>query len=177
MNTSPKLLKGFIKGCSAFLLFALAAQPCSAQAGDWSGWKPVAQGGAVVEIAQDTAAPLDDQNTNSLRLTVKNPGRRAGLVSGETDEVDLQAGQWYDLSFYASTAANQHFALTVSLESPDGTMVGARATLPEVGGPWTKFHLALNARQAASHCRMVITMAETGTIRLNVIALVPRKNP
>ena len=127
-----------------------------------------------MEVAQDTATPLDEQNTNSLRLTVKNPGRRAGIVSGQTEEVIAQAGQWYDLWFDASTEANRHFALTVSLESPDGKMVGARATIPEVGGPWTKYHLALNARQGAAPCRMVITMAETGTIRLNVITLITR---
>ena len=92
--------------------------------------------------------------------------------------MNLLVGQWYDLSFYASTEApkNQHFALTVSLESADGKVVGARATLPEVGGPWTKSHLALHARQSASKWRMVITLAETGTIRLNGMTLVPRKN-
>jgi hypothetical protein len=157
---------------------ALAAEAGSARAGDLSGWKAMAEGGAVVEIAPDTSTPLDGPNTNSWRLTVKDPGQRAGIVSGETAEMNLLVGQWYDLSFYASTEApkNQHFALTVSLESADGKVVGARATLPEVGGPWTKYHLALHARQSASKWRMVITLAETGTIRLNGMTLVPRKN-
>lgn len=172
-----KLFRGFGQGAAALLLFALAVEAGSGPAGDLSGWKPLAEGGAVVEIAQDTAAPLDGPSANSLRLTVKSTGHRAGMVSGEIGGATVQAGQWYDLSFYASTEANQHFALTVSLESPDGKMIGARATLPEVGGPWTEYHLALQARQAAPQCRMVITLAETGTIRLNVITLVPRKNP
>jgi len=176
VKTSPKLFRGFGKGAGAILLVALAVEAGSAPGGDWSGWQPMAEGGAVVEIAPDTVAPLDGPKTNSWRLTVKNTGHRAGMVSGETGEATVQAGQWYDLSFYASTEAGKHFALTVSLESADGKTVGARATLPEVGGRWTEYHLALQARQAAPQCRMVITLAETGTVRLGVITLVPRKN-
>lgn len=130
-----------------------------------------------MESAKEVAAPLDEQNTNSLRVTVENPGRRAVLVSGQTEDVNLQAGQCYDFWFCASTEANRQFARPVSLESPDGKMVGARATLPEVSSPWAKYHFALNAGQAASPCRMAMTMGGTGTIRLNRITLVAKKDP
>ncbi len=180
MNTPPKLFKGFGQKAAAILLFALAAEAGPAPAGDWSRWEPLAKGGAVVEIARDAAAPLDGLKTNSWRLTVKKTGHRAGMVSGETGEAAVRAGQWYDLSFHASTEANKHFALTVSLESADGKIVGAQATLPEVGqigGAWAEYHLSLQARQAVPKCRMAITMAETGTIRFSGIRLVARIKP
>ena len=177
VNTSPNILRRICQGASALLLCALAAQVRSAPADDGSGWKPLAEGGAVVEITPDTAAPPDGPNTNSWRLTVKNTGHRAGLVSSEIGGINLRGGQWYDLSFSAATEAGKRFALTVSLESPDAKTVAARATLPEVGGPWTQYHLALQSRQAAPQWRLVITLAETGAIRFNDIRLAPRKKP
>jgi len=175
--TSPNILRKICQGASAILLCALAAQGRSAPAGDGSGWQPMAEGGAVVEIAPEAAAPPDGPNTNSWRLTIKNTGHRAGLVSTAIAGTNLQGGQWFDLTFSAATEAGQRFALTVSLESPDAKTVAARATLPEVGGPWTQYHLALQARQPARQWRLVITLAETGAIRFNDLRLAPRKNP
>ena len=88
----------------------------------------------------------------------------------------LKAGQWHDLSFDARTDTQKTFALTVSLESPGGEKVSARTTLPEVGGTnWTHYTVALHVRQPVSKCRLVITLADTGSIWLNDISVVLRK--
>ena len=176
MNPSPKHLQRVLSGVLALCLFTLAAETRPARAEDLSRWESLAQGGAAVKIALDSASPRDGQNTNSLRLTVENTGARAGIVHHEIAAADLRPGQWCDLAFYARTETGKTFALTVSLESRDGQKVCARATIPEVGGAWTKYSLALNVRQAGSKCRMVITMAEPGTIWLNGISFATRQN-
>jgi hypothetical protein len=135
-----------------------------------AGWKALAEGGAVVELVPD------GQDANSLRLTVKQTGRRFGIVCADMGKMKLDPGQWYDLSFNARTATPKTFALTVSLESPDGKTVCARTTLPEVGGStWTHFGVALHVRRPSAKCRMVITLADTGTIWLNDLSVVLRK--
>ena len=163
----------------AFAISALAAERGLALPGNPAGWKTLAEGGAEVELVPDFAPPAPDgQNTNALRLTVKQTGRRSGIVCADTGKLKLEPGQWYDLSFNARTGTRKTFALTVSLESPNGKKVFARTTLPEVGGNrWARFSVALHVRQPASKCRMVIALAETGTLWLNDISLVLRKPP
>jgi hypothetical protein len=103
-------------------------------------------------------------------------GRRSGIVCADMGTTKLQTAQWYDLSFDARTDTPKTFALTVSLESPDGKTVSARTTLPEVGGTnWAHYSVALHIRQPSSKCRMVITLADTGSIWLNGISFVLRK--
>lgn len=163
-----------------FLVFAtcvLAAAAGLAQPNSPSGWKGLAEGGAEVELVPDPNPPVPDgRGTNSLRLTVNQMGTRFGIVCADMRKTELQAGQWYDLSFNARTEARKTFALTVSLESPDGKTVAARTTLPEVGGSsWTHYTVALHVRQTASPCRMVIALADTGSLWLSDISVVLRK--
>lgn len=140
------------------------------------GWTVVAEAGSECVIAQDPTAPPEAQTTNSLRVTVKKSHGRAGIATMGTKRIKLAASQWYDLTFYARTEGNRHFGLVVSLESADGKRVCARATIPEVGGAWRKYVLALQVRQSNSRARLVIALPESGTIWLDGISLVSRKS-
>jgi len=177
MKTLANTMKKFRNGLLALALFALALEAGLALPADPASWKTLAEGGAEVELMPDQAPPLPGgQNTNSLRLTVKQDGQRFGIVCADMGKMKLEPGQWYDLSFNARTDTQKTFALTVSLESPDGKKVFARTTLPEVGGSqWGHFSVALHVRQPASQCRMVIALADTGTLWLNDLSVVLRK--
>ena len=157
-------------------IFALAVETGLALPDNPASWKAIAEGGAEIELVPDTAPPLPNgQDTNSLRLTVKQTGQLFGIVCADMGEMKLEPGQWYDLSFNARTDTQKTFALTVSLESPDGKKVFARTTLPEVGGSqWARFSVGLHVRQPASKCRMVIALADTGTLWLNDLSVVLR---
>ncbi len=158
-------------------IFALAVETGLALPDNPASWKTLAEGGAVVELVPDPGTPLPNgRDTNSLRLTVKQTGQRFGLVCADMGKMKLEPDQWYDLSLNARTDTQKTFALTVSLESPDGKKVFARTTLPEVGGnQWGRFSVALHVRQPASQCRMVIALADTGTLWLNDISVGLRK--
>lgn len=169
----------------SLLLAGLLALAVSARAGDLAevppinpaSWKILAERGAKVELVSDSAPPLlGGQDTNTLRLTVKQTGERFGIVCPDMGKMKLETGQWYDLSFNARTDTPKTFALTVSLESLNGKNVFARTTLPEVGGTgWGHFSVALHVRRPASKCRMVIALADTGTLWLNDLTVVRRK--
>ena len=128
-------MKKFRNSCLVFAIFALAVETGLALPNNPASWKTLAEGGADVELVPDSAPPLPNgQDTNSLRLTVKQTGERFGIVCADMGEMKLEPGQWFDLSFNARTDTQKTFALTVSLESLDGKKVFARTTLPEVGG-------------------------------------------
>lgn len=157
---------------------AFAISTALAQPGDLSSWKILADGGAQVEIAQVAATPplLDGQSTNALQITVQQIGKRFGIVCTDTGKMKLQPGEWYDVSFNARTDSGKTYALIFSLESLNGKIVGARTTLPEVGhANWGRYNVALHIRLPVSKCRMVIALADTGSISLNDISVVLRK--
>jgi hypothetical protein len=158
-------------------IFALAAGTGWAQPGNPASWKVLAEGGAAVELSPGPAqSPLGGQGAQTLRLAVEKTGQLSGIVCADMGKMKLKPGQWYDFSFNARTDTPKTFALTVSLESLDGKKVCARTTLPEVGGlAWRRFSVALHVRQPAAKCRMVIALADTGTIWLNDLSVVRRK--
>ncbi len=171
-----KLYIGFL----TLAVLALTAATGLAQPGDLSSWKVLAEGGAQVEIAQIAAMPpaLEGQNTNALEITVKETGKRFGVVCADMGEMKLEPGQWYDVSFNARTDSRKTYALIFSLESLGGKTVGACTTLPEVGrANWMHYNVALHIRLPVSKCRMVITLADSGSISLNDISVVLRKTP
>lgn len=159
-----------------FAILVLMAESGRALPGEPASWKTLADGGAVVELTPDTASPAPGwQGTNTLRITVKKTGEPCGVVCADMGKMKLESGDWYDLSFNARTDPPKTFALTVSFESMDGKKIFARTTLPEVGGDqWGHFSVALHIRQPASQCRMVIALADTGTLWLNDLAVVRR---
>lgn len=153
----------------------LGSQPHGWFTNDLRGWSLLTEGGAEGEIALESAELLSDRHPHSLRLTVTKRGKRCGVVNDGSGGMDFQAGKWYDLTFYARTESNRHFGLIVSLESEDGRNVCERATLPEVGGPWKKYTLALHARQSEPKGRLVIALSDPGTIWLDEVSLIPRE--
>jgi alpha-L-arabinofuranosidase len=138
------------------------------------GWSVIAEGGAQAEISLCADSPLNEANPHSLRLSVTKHQSRAGVTNCGFGGMKVVAGDWYDLTFYARTETNKHFGLIVSLESQDGQKVCSRATLPEVGGDWKQYTLALQARESDPRARLVIAMPEAGTIWFDVVSLSPR---
>lgn len=135
------------------------------------GWSLVPERSTGGAIVLDTASPYDASNPHSLRVTVKEPGGRCTVRNTGTSEMKFDSGRWYDLTFYARTENNRHFGLVVSLESEDGQKVCSRATLPEVGGGWAKYTLALHMHQSAPKGRLVISVFDPGTIWLDFVSL------
>jgi hypothetical protein len=182
MNIIPQSQKrGLDEPMNAWPGFALAFALLSltwigsalAQPNMLEGWTTVTLGDAQVDLGLETVSPpVSLSGTNALRLNVGRLGERAGIVCANLANTDLVAGQCYDLSFFARTGSRKTFALTISLETLEGKVVCARTTLPEVGGSnWTPYHVALNVHKSASRNRLLITLAETGTIWMTDISL------
>lgn len=146
------------------------------------GWSFLAQGGAEGSLRIDANRPLNERNPHSLRLTVAKMGARCGVVNSGYWGINVCAGKWYDVSFCARTGAGEPavagrprgVGLVFSLESAEGKIC-ARATIPEVGGPWRKYTLGLHANASDPACRLIITPIEPVTVWLDVVSLFPRE--
>lgn len=140
-----------------------------------AGWSLVSESSTDGKMGLDCAVPFDTNNPHSLRITVGNVGGRCGVKNTGTPKMRFEPGAWYDLTFCARTETNKHFGLVVSLESENGQKVCGRATIPEVGGDWSKYTLAIHAHQFTPKGRLVIALFEPGTIWLDFVSLSPRK--
>ena len=115
-------------------------------------------------------------SSNVLLLTVTKVGERCGVLFGRNFEV--LTNQWYDLTFRARTEKRENdrgYGLTVSLESRVGKRVCARTTLPEVGGEWRDYTVALHAQLAHPAAALIITLSEPGAIWFEDIELRQRQ--
>ncbi|OHB63415.1 MAG: hypothetical protein A2Y77_18435, partial [Planctomycetes bacterium RBG_13_62_9] len=148
-------------------------------------WSFLAEGDAEGSLHIDADSPLNDRNPHSLRLAVTKVGTRCGAVNSGYWGMNIQAGEWYDVSFHARTTDGQADAggmggrprgvgLVFSLESAEGKIC-ARATIPEIGGPWRKYTLALHANASDLKCRLVVTPIEPVTMWFDCVSLFPRK--
>jgi len=139
------------------------------------GWTLIVDGGGKAEMSRCVDLPAKEENPHSLRLSVTKHQPRAGVANGGNGGMSVIAGDWYELTFQARTETNKHFGLIISLESGNGRKVCSRATLPEVGGAWKTYSLALQARESDPKARLVIAMPEPGTIWFDSVSLVPAK--
>ena len=141
----------------------------------------------------DETQPLNDRNLHSLKLTVTKMGKPeegnlCGIVNSGYWGMNIQKGEWYDVSFYAHSDGGS-VGLVFSLENNEGK-VCARSTLPEVGSgrrgggfgagaeqasPWRKYSLSLHAYDSDPKCKLIITPIEPVTMWFDVVSMFPRK--
>jgi hypothetical protein len=134
-------------------------------------WTTVNDGNGSGSVTLENDRPSSDRSPHSLKIAVKATGQRFGAATGG---LSIRGDQWYEVDLMARTENNLHIGLVFSLESADGQTVSARATLPEIGGNWNTYHLALHAQSALDNARLVISPIEPGAIWLDDLSLAPR---
>ena len=137
------------------------------------GWKLLAEGGAKGALKLVADAPLNERNSHSMRLTVREPGARAGVVNSGFFGMNFQPGKWYDLTFFARTESDAPFALTATLESASGRERFGTATVAGVGGGWKQYRCSIQATGSDAKSRLALTVDHAGTIWFDVVSLFP----
>jgi alpha-L-arabinofuranosidase len=138
------------------------------------GWQFVSDGGACGSIRLDDREPLNDRNPQSLRLTVREPGTRAGVANSGFWGMNLVSDHWYELTFYARTDGAERFDITVSLESANGRECYTSEIVCKVGGGWKEYRVSLRPKTSDRCGRLALTVNRAGTIWFDGVSLFPR---
>jgi len=140
-----------------------------------TAWEKVERGGAECELLVENKAPLNDRNTNYLKIAIGKKGQAAGAANSGFDGIPLDAGANYDVSLYWKRSGWKPGAkLTVTLELPDGTVCGKKTFRRFFGKDWKKFEGVITADQTADDARLVVTTSDKGDLYLDMVSLFPQ---
>ncbi len=138
-----------------------------------TAWTPVQRGASgTVAVESERSEWLNDANRAYLTVTADGPG--VGVSNSSYNEgVAVAEGAKYDFSVFARTGEKQ--TLTVSLESPDGSVVYGTDTVRVNGSDrWRQYSGKLTSSATTNDARLVVTGGAAGTLRLDMVSLFPR---
>ncbi|MBN1172582.1 MAG: carbohydrate binding domain-containing protein [Micromonosporaceae bacterium] len=142
-----------------------------------TGWTTAAsEHGAGTATTVDDDARLNERNRTYLQLELSSAADawygvgNAGYNSG----IALRAGEHYDFSMWARTTASGGTPLAVAVETATGGVLAAPLSLTVRTDSWTKYTGTLTAKQTTDAGRLLVRAGGTGTLRLDMVSLLPR---
>ena len=141
-------------------------------------WFLVTSAGAEGTAAADTGDPINTAAlTTSLKLTVARVpgGGRVGVSNDGYWGIPVRPNRTYQCSFYAKASDGFSGPLTVSIESGDGEIVYAFATVPAISDAWKRYQVTLKSGQVepTADARFVISAGSKGTVNFNQVSMFP----
>lgn len=140
-------------------------------------WSAVQGEGAAAAIALDPQQPLNATLPISLRLDVTAAARdrQAGVANGGYWGIPVRPNTRYTASFHAKSGPGFSGPVAVSIESPDGSTVYAKATVPRVGGDWRAYQVSLKTGKAGptANARLALRLDRPGTVWFSLVSLFP----
>jgi alpha-L-arabinofuranosidase len=135
-------------------------------------WALVEQGDAKGAMKVDSANPLNAALPHSLQLTMTSGSGSVGAANAGFWGMALTAGASYNLNLFARGA--DAGPLNVRLESADGRRVYAETSFDQLTAGWQRFSARLVARGTDANARLVVSLAQPGTVWLNFVSLFPQ---
>lgn len=138
-------------------------------------WSAV--GGATLTL--DSAVPLNTAIPGSLRVefpVATSATAPAGLANAGWWGMPITPATSYRATVHAKAAAGFSGPLVVSLQSNDGAVVFAEATIKKLSADWQAHALTLKTKRGVaptSDARLVITSAKPGAVWLGFVSLFP----
>jgi alpha-L-arabinofuranosidase len=130
-----------------------------------TAWAPHS---GTVDVVDDSGR-MNERNRRYLKL-----GLPAGVInSGYNSGIAVQEGRRYDFSVWARTdqAATP---LTATITDPAGNPLGDAVKIQVKGDGWTRYSGTVRAKKPATTGRLLVTGGGTGTLRLDMISLMPQ---
>jgi alpha-L-arabinofuranosidase len=134
-------------------------------------WSLVTNGTATGAMALDTSSPMSALNPQALALTMTGGTGSVGAANNGWFGIPLTSGATYNLSFYARGAAGA--TITATLESAGGGAAYAQSAVSGLTDNWQKFSVALVPNTTDSSARLVLRIAQPGTVYLDFVSLFP----
>lgn len=137
-------------------------------------WTLVTDGSANGTMAVDYAAPLNTNIVSSLQLTRTAGSGNIGVANGGYWGMSVESGAVYDLSLYAKDDGIFSGAISARLESSDGSVVYDEVSVGSPTTDWQKFSISLTPDTTDTNARLVVSMADAGTVWLSMVSLFPQ---
>ena len=129
-----------------------------------TSWAPHS---GTVDVADD-GGRMNERNRRYLVL-----GLPAGVInSGYNSGIAVREGQRYDFSVWAR--ADQQAQLTATITDPAGNALGDPVEVQVRGDGWARYSGTVRAKKTTTTGRLLVTGGGTGTLRLDMISLMPR---
>ena len=140
-------------------------------------WSVVAENGAEVSITLDSASPVNDKLTTSLRLRVTKASREnpAGVANSGYWGIPVLSGATYHATILAGVETNFPGPVTVSIVSDDGHTIYATDKFTGLTKGWRNFEATLKTGKVVptTKARFQITLDRPGMIWLGMVSLFP----
>ena len=137
-------------------------------------WDLVTSGSATGSMVVDATMPLNTNLLNSLKLTFSSGSGSVGAANAGFWGMSVQAGATYNLSLYARTTNRFAGALMARLENAAGTTNYAEASFSGLTTNWQKFTASFVSTATDTNAQLVLSMAQSGTLWLDVVSLFPQ---
>ncbi len=144
------------------------------ESGNTNNWQFISSGTATGSLSADSSLPLNASNQVAAKLIFSSGSGTVGLANSGWWGMNFQAGQTYDLSFYARCPAGFTNTLTARLENANGSVIYAQAGTNNLATGWQRFTLSLVPNTSDPTGRLSFTLSQTGTVWLDVVSLFPR---
>lgn len=139
-----------------------------------SPWRLEEKQGAAGQIRQVDEHPLNAENPHSLLLDARSIGAGLGVINDGFWGMHFEAGEEYDLRFYARTAGDTRVTIAAELQSASGREIYAKSSLT-VSGDWKQYQVALRPSQSDSRGRLSLGIRQPGKVWFDVVSLFPRR--
>lgn len=143
----------------------------------WPAWSLETAGTDNIKIQLTQDKPLTEATPNSMQVDIQalDAGGKNNLVNEGFWGIKANAGELYNLSFYARTDDRYKGALTVSLQSQDGKVLAQQVLNNVKGSNWKKYSCTLKPTTTDLKAKFVFTFGSTGTVWLDFVSLFPQQ--
>jgi alpha-N-arabinofuranosidase len=143
-----------------------------------ANWSVAKYGGGEGNIALEDSPVPNTALAKSLKLDASAlaSGQRVGVANEGFWGIPVKPDTTYRAMFYAKASSGFKGALTVAIESNDGTTVFAKADVSGLTQEWKKFNATLKTAKSATPSttnRFVISTGTPGTISFGMVSLFP----
>lgn len=137
-------------------------------------WTVIQEGGASVSMLIEKVSPLNNKNTNYLKLTINQPGTAAGVKNSGFNGIALTGNEKYDFSVYLKRSTSFNEPVIVQLKNAGGLIIGID-TIESTTDQWKKYSLELLCKSTSANSTLSIITKGSGVVYLDMVSLFPQK--
>ncbi len=144
---------------------------CTHEALDY--WTLIRDVAANASFTVENQKPLNDNNTNYLKVDIKEAGSGVGISNSGFDGIAVKADAKYDFSLYVRSEAKFKQPLMVRLVSSRNEVIG-ECTISGITNAWKKYEAVMTASKTDANCQLQIITTGNGVLYFDMISLFPQ---